>query len=97
MVNSLKRVIRAGEPGGGKVVGRYFIAKDARRIELTLDKFNREFRHTVEFILRTSPYELKDLMALDYMTFFRVANECEDREKEAIDRLEKQAQAHGGH
>ena len=47
-------------------------------------------------MLKASPYQLSDLMKLDFATFFRLANECEDREKEAIDRLEKQAQAHGG-
>jgi len=34
---------------------------------------------------------MPDIMKMDYLTFFRVVNECEDREKEAVDRLEKQS------
>lgn len=93
--SNLKRIIRPGKQRSGKVVGRYYIAEDeGGRIELTLDKFNREFRHTVEFVLEKSPYQMPDLMRLDCLTFFRLVNECEQREREAIDRLEKQT--HGG-
>jgi hypothetical protein len=34
---------------------------------------------------------MQDVMKLDYLTFFRVVNECEAREKETVDRLEKQS------
>lgn len=45
----------------------------------------------MEFVLNHSAYKtLPDVMKLDYLTFFRVVNECETREKEAVDRLEKQ-------
>lgn len=89
MESDIKRVTRTGGPGGGKVVGRYYIGED-KRIELHTEKFEREFRHTVEFVLRSSPYSLPDIMKLDYLTFFRIVNECETREKENIERLEKQ-------
>lgn len=42
----------------------------------------------VEFVLRTSPYRMPEIKEMDYMTFFRVVNECEQREKEAVERLE---------
>ena len=90
MESDISRVIRKGGKGSGKVVGRYYIGEDAR-IELHIEKFEREFRHTVEFVLKTSPYSMPDIMKIDYLTFFRVVNECEDREKEAVDRLEKQS------
>ena len=90
MESDIKRVVRSGGDRGGKVVGRYYIAED-KRIELHTEKFEREFRHTVEFVLRSSPYSMPDIMKLDYLTFFRIVNECEIREKEAVDRLEKQS------
>jgi hypothetical protein len=91
MEADISRVIRKGGKGSGKVVGRYFIGEDAR-IELHLEKFEREFRHTVEFVLNHSAYKtMQDVMKLDYLTFFRVVNECEAREKETVDRLEKQS------
>jgi len=42
----------------------------------------------VEFVLRVSPYQMADIKKLDYLTFFRVVNECEQREREAVERLE---------
>jgi len=39
-----------------------------------------------------SAYKTKqDVFGLDYLTFFRVVNECEQREKETVERLEKQS------
>lgn len=89
MESVLARIARTNGERRGKIVGRYYIGEDSR-IELNIEKFERDFRHTVEFVLKTSPYQLSDLMKLDFATFFRVANECEDREKESVDRLEKQ-------
>ena len=90
MESDIKRVIRTGGKGGGKVVGRYFIGEE-KKIELHVEKFEREFRHTMEFILNHSAYKhMADVFKLDYLTFFRVVNECEQREKENIERLEKQ-------
>jgi len=89
MESDIKRVVGRNGAAGGKVVGRYFIAED-KRIELHIEKFSREFRHMREFVLRVSPYTLPDIKAMDYLTFFRVVNECEQREREAVERLEKQ-------
>lgn len=94
MESDIRRVVGAGGARSGKVVGRYFIESDTGRIELHIERFEREFRHMVEFVMRTSPYSKADISKLDYLTFFRIVNECEQREKEAIDRLEKQT--HGG-
>jgi len=89
MESDIKRVVGRNGAAGGKVVGRYFIAED-KRIELHIEKFAREFRHMREFVLKFSPYVSTDIKAMDYLTFFRVVNECEQREREAVERLEKQ-------
>lgn len=89
MESDIKRVVPRNGAASGKVVGRYYIAED-KRIELHIEKFIREFRHMVEFVLRVSPYSLPDIKKLDYLTFFRIVNECEQREREAVERLEKQ-------
>jgi hypothetical protein len=89
MEADIRRVVGRGGETGGKVVGRYYIGED-KKIELHIEKFAREFRHMVEFVLRSSPYTLPDIKKMDYLTFFRVVNECEIREREAVERLEKQ-------
>lgn len=91
MEADVARVTRSNGERSGKVVGRYYIGDD-KKIELHLEKFEREFRHTVEFIMNHSAYKTKqDVFGLDYLTFFRVVNECEQREKETVERLEKQS------
>ena len=89
MESDIKRVIGASGKTGGKVVGRYVITED-QKIELHLEQFQREFRHMVEFALRIAPYSESELMKKDDLTFFRIVNECEKREREAVERLEKQ-------
>lgn len=53
------------------------------------------FRHAVEFVMKTSPYTKKDIMELDVLTFFQILKECEKHQQEEVSRLEKQA--HGRH
>ena len=49
------------------------------------------FRHAVEFVMKTSPYTKKDIMELDVLTFLRILKECEEEQRKEISRLEKQA------
>lgn len=89
MEADFRRVVPAKGERGGKVIGRYFAGEDGR-IELHLEKFEREFRHTLEFVLRTSPYSEAGILKKDYLTFFRIVGECEQREREAVARLENE-------
>ena len=54
------------------------------------DRFGRDFRHGMEFIMRVRPfYSLADLEKTDYMTFFQLLDECEAEQREAIARAKE--------
>lgn len=53
------------------------------------------FRHAVEFVMKTSPYTKADIMGLDVLTFLHILKECEKEQKDEISRLEKQSKANG--
>lgn len=54
------------------------------------DKIDRDFRHSLEFIMRVrSFYTLTDLVKTDYLTFFALVEECEAEQREAIARAKQ--------
>lgn len=47
------------------------------------------FRHGLEFIMRSKPYTERDLLGKDYLTFLKILKECENEEKKAVERIER--------
>lgn len=75
------------------MVGWYVVEKSEGgndRVKMHIEHFEDRFRHTFEFVLRVSPYGAEDLKKMDVLTFFKLVNECEDVEQQAIQRMEKQ-------
>lgn len=60
-----------------------------------VESAQNDFRHAVEFVMKTSPYTRADIMRLDCITFLKIMKECEAAQKSEVERLEKQA--HGRH
>lgn len=54
------------------------------------DVVDTDVRMACEFILRHKPYTESELLRKDVLTFFRLISECEDAEREQIERLQKQ-------
>lgn len=50
----------------------------------------KDMRHALEFIMRVKPfYREDDLMKKGFLTFFTMLEECENAEREAVDRMER--------
>jgi len=82
MAADFKRVIRPGGPERGQVVGRYSI--EGGKVELLIEKFETDFRRSMEFILSHSPYTESDLRRKDFLTFFRILGDCEAAERDRV-------------
>jgi len=54
------------------------------------EKLDTNIRRMTEFILRVKQvYTLADVLAMDFVTYFKVLEEAEQQEKEEIARMEK--------
>lgn len=74
---------------GGRIIGYYFVGPSGGWEQLA-DKVARDFRRSLEFIMRVKPYTESDLMRKDFLTYFDILQEAEEEERRAIERMEKQ-------
>lgn len=55
-----------------------------------LEKFDSDFRHGLEFILRVKEvYSESDILRKDYQTYFKMLREAEEQERENIARIQE--------
>ena len=57
---------------------------------MIFDKVDREMRQATEFILRVKQvYTLSDIRKFDFLTYFKILEEAEIQEQEAIERMKQ--------
>lgn len=68
----------------------YYFLDEAGRYEPLEDKSKRDFRKSLEFIMRVKPYLEADLLKKDFLTYLDILRDAEEDERKAIERIEKQ-------
>ena len=82
---------KTGDRGNaGRVIG-YYSVDETGRFEQLEDKLKRDFRKSLEFVMRIKPYSESDLLKKDFLTYFDILHDAEEDERKSIERMNKQA------